>query len=216
MPSRSTQACASNLSPSLRTPTLRSEPMPCRLSNHQSASDSSRQVGWPRLLRTAARTMRTVNWALLDAEVSAGWPGRERNSCRNACVLRNPRKRKLKDMKGNNAAARRKSVRAGRSSALNRRSRSHIFGLDLKQPVIDEPPQQFRKMQAKQFRLNIEFVLELAIRSVNARRSGDKLPHARAGFVQTEVAFCLQIQEHGFLIKDTHKNVRKRFSAISK
>jgi hypothetical protein len=40
------------------------------------------------------------------------------------------------------------------------------FGLDLKQPVIDEPPQQFRKVQTKQFRLNVEFVLELAIRSV--------------------------------------------------
>src|SRR5579859_182992 len=132
--------------------------------------------------------MRTVKSARLDAELSVECLGRERDFCRNACVLRNPRRRKLRDTKGNSAAARTKSTRAGRSSALNRRRRSHIFGLDLKQSVIDEPPQQFRKVGAKQFRLNVEFVLKFPISSVDARRGGDQLPHTRAGFVQTEVA----------------------------
>src|SRR5580704_11240654 len=158
--------------------------------------------------------MRTVKFMDASVEGSDSWFGGESSLSSNACVLRNPRSRRLKYTRGNNAAARRKRPRARRSSALNRRSCSHIGWLDLEQSIVDEPPQQFREVQTKQLRLNVKFVLELPVRRVNARGGSDHLPHARTGLIQAEITLRLQIQEHGFLVQKTHQHVRQRFSAI--
>src|SRR5258708_3797576 len=85
--------------------------------------------------------------AVTEACLSAGpvadsWLASMRNRCSAACVARKPRHRKLRVTSGNNTRARRKSFCAGRSSALNRLSRSHISWKNLEQPAIHEPAQR--------------------------------------------------------------------------
>src|SRR6266436_4320737 len=100
------------------------------------------------------------------------------------------------EMRGKSSEARKKTPRAGLSSALNRRSGSHIGGHDVKQAVFNQPLQKFRKIRAEQFGVNVEFRRKVSISSINAGRRSHQLPHPRAGLVQTEITFRLQIQEY--------------------
>src|SRR5882762_9886799 len=102
---------------------------------------------------------------------TAGGPGFafERNRCSAVCVSRKPRHRKLRATSGSSTTARRKSFCAGRSSALNRRSRSHISGENLEQPAIHEPAQKFHQVGAEQFRFDIKFREKLLVSRVNVR-----------------------------------------------
>src|SRR6266436_8343961 len=131
----------------------------------------------------------------------------ERNRCSAACVAWKPRHRKLRVTNGSNTMARRKSFCAGRFSALNRRSRSHISRKNLEQPALHEPAQEFRQVGAKQFRFDIEFSEELLVSRVNVGRSRQQLPHARASFVQSEVLLGLEVQQDRFSIENADKNV---------
>src|SRR5260370_36158965 len=84
--SRSTQACAVNFSPSLRTPIRNCVAMPCRASNHHRERDRSRQVEGIGEFRAAASTMREVN--AHDSLAATGglvflW---EMNFCSKRCV----------------------------------------------------------------------------------------------------------------------------------
>src|SRR6266853_2451637 len=112
--------------------------------------------------------MCAVTAVLLSAgPVENSWLALVRNRCSAACVARKPRHRKLRVTNGSNTRARRKSFCAGRSSALNRRSRSHISRKNLEQPAIHEPAQKFREVGAEQFRFDIEFCKKLLVGHVN-------------------------------------------------
>src|SRR5260370_1105806 len=119
--------------------------------------------------------------SLLTRAVSDSWLAIDRNRCSAACVARKPRHRKLRATRGSSTMARRKSSCAGRSSALNRRSRTHIGRENLEQTAIHEPAQKFHQVGAKQFRFDIEFGEKLLGSHVNVRRTRHELPHARAG-----------------------------------
>src|SRR5689334_15395177 len=101
-------------------------------------------------------------------------------------VASNPRNFKLSPTTGSITSARRNSVCAGRSSALNRRRLSSISGQNLQQPVFDKMAQQFVQVLAKHFWLDVEFREEFLVRRVNVGRSRHHLPDARAGFIQAE------------------------------
>lgn len=83
--------------------------------------------------------------------------GAERVFCSVARVAWNPRSFKLRETTGSKSSARRNSVCAGRSSALKRRRFSSISVQNLKQPVLDEPVQQFAQVVAQQLWLDIIF-----------------------------------------------------------
>src|SRR5258708_13930219 len=104
---------------------------------------------------------------------------------------RKPRQRKRRVTRGSNTRARRKSFCAGRSSALNRRSRSHISRKNLEQPAIHEPAQQFDQVGAKQFRIDIEFREKLLVSRVNAGRTRQQRPTAPSSLFQSEVLLGL-------------------------
>src|SRR6266852_9626167 len=120
----------------------------------------------------------------------------ERNRCSAACVARKPRHRKLRATSGSSTMARRKSSCAGRSSALNRRSRSHISRENLEQTAFHEPAQKFHQVGAKQFRFDIELREKLPVSVVNVRRTRHEPPHPRAGLVQSEILLRFEIQQH--------------------
>src|SRR5260370_37827459 len=103
--------------------------------------------------------------------------------CSAACVGRKPRHRKLNVTNGSNTRARRKSFCAGRSSALNRLSRSHISRENLEQPAFHEPAQKFHQVGAQQFGIDFEFSEKLLVSSDNAWRTRQQLPHKRTSFV---------------------------------
>src|SRR5713226_294520 len=134
----------------------------------------------------------------------------EMNRCSAACVARKPRHRKLRATRGSSTMARRKSSCAGRSSALNRRSRSHISRENLEQPAIHEPAQKFHQVGAQQFGLDVEFREKLLVSRVNAGRSRQQLPHARASLVQSEVLLGFEVQQDRFSVENTDKNVGRR------
>src|SRR6266849_6027008 len=133
--------------------------------------------------------------SLLTRAASSFWLGFERNRCSAACVARKPRHRKLRATSGSSTMARRKSFCAGRSSALNRLSRSHISRENLEQPAIHEPAQKFHQVGAQQFGLDVEFREKLLVSRVNAGRSRQQLPHARASLVQSEVLLGFEVQQ---------------------
>src|SRR6266853_5535940 len=161
--------------------------------------------------------MCAVTAVLLSAgPVENSWLASTRNRCSAACVARKPRHRKLRVTSGNNTRARRKSFCAGRSSALNRLSRSLISGENLEQPAIHEPAQEFHQVGAKQFRFDIEFHEKLLVSRVNAGRSRQQLPHARASLVQSEVLFGLEVQQDRFAIENADKNVGRRDGSLRK
>src|SRR5258708_9785057 len=150
--------------------------------------------------------------AVTEVSLSAGpasdsVPALERSRCKAARVARKPRHRKLNVTNGSNTRARRKSICAGRSSALNRLSRSHISRKNLEQPAIHEPAQEFHQVGAKQFRFDIEFREKLLVTCVNAGRTRQRLPHARSSLVQPEVRFGLEVQQDRFAIENADKNV---------
>src|SRR5712664_4493250 len=138
------------------------------------------------------------------------------NRCNAACVARKPRHRRLSATSGSRTVARRKSSCAGRSSALNRLSRSHISRENLEQPAIHEPAQKFHQVGVKQFRFDIEFREKLLVSRVNAGRSRQQLPHARASLVQSEVLFGLEVQQDRFAIENADKNVGRRGGSARK
>src|SRR5260370_10874718 len=140
----------------------------------------------------------------------------ERNRCGAACVAWKPRHRKLSMPKGSKTRARRKAFCAGRSSAENRRSRSHISTKNLEQPDLHEPAQEFRQVGAKQFRFDIEFSEELLVGRVNVGGTRQQLPHARAGLVQSEVLLGLEIQQDRFAIKKADQHMGRGGSAVRK
>ncbi len=121
----------------------------CRIKSHQSVNDLAKHEGCTRPLRSATLTMCAVNAARLSnsPESCEGLPF-ETNRSNIACVPRNPRQRRLTATIGRRTIARRNKLCAGRSSALNRRSRSHISGEYLQQPVVHEPVQQFQKIRS--------------------------------------------------------------------
>src|SRR6266853_3186498 len=161
--------------------------------------------------------MCAVTAVLLSAgPVENSWLALVRNRCSAACVARKPRHRKLRVTSGNNTRARRKSFCAGRSSALNRLSRSHISWKNLEQPAIHEPAQEFPQVGAKQFRFDIEFHEKLPVSRVNAGRTHQQLPHARASLVQSEVLLGLEVQQDGFSIENTDKNVGRCGDSVRK
>src|SRR5437879_13303400 len=159
--------------------------------------------------------MCAVTAVLLSAgPVENSWLASIRNRCSAACVARKPRHRKLRVTSGNNTRARRKSFCAGRSSALNRLSRCHISWKNLEQPAIHEPAQEFHQVGAKQFRFHIEFREKLVVSRVNAGRTRQQLPHARAGLIQSEVLLCL-VDEHDRLsIEKADQHICRRSSAV--
>lgn len=118
----------------------KSAAIPCRTKSHQRVSDFAKHEGCTRLLRSAALTM---------CAVMAARPSASAESCEGLLfetdrssisrVPRNPRHRRLRETKGSSNSARRNMLCAGRSSALNRRSRSHIGGEYVKQPVVHKP-----------------------------------------------------------------------------
>src|SRR5229473_7486628 len=140
----------------------------------------------------------------------------ERKRCRAACVARKPRKCKLTATSGRSTVARRKSFRAGRSSALNRRNRSHISREYLEQPAIHEPAQKFRQVAVQHFRFDVEFREKFLVSRVNTRRSRHKLPHSRAYLVQSKVLLRLEIQQHRLPVQKANQNVRGRGGAAGK
>src|SRR5713226_8018570 len=152
--------------------------------------------------------------SLLTRAASSFWLAIERNRCSAACVARKPRHRKLRATRGSSTMARRKSSCAGRSSALNRRSRSHIRRKNLEQTAIHEPAQKFRQVGAKQFRFDIEFGEKLLVSHVNVRRTRHELPHPRAGLVQSEVLLRFEIQQDGFAIQKADQNVGRRGGSV--
>ena len=117
-------------------------------------------------------------------------------------------------MRGKSSEARKKTPRAGRSSALNRRSCSHIGGHDLQQAIFDQPLQKFRKIRAEQFSVNVEFRQKILISSINAGRRSRQLPHPRASLIQTEITFRLQIQEHRLSIENPHQHMLRNSRTI--
>src|SRR6266478_9200114 len=155
--------------------------------------------------------MFAVTAAALLARATTG-PGFafERNRSSAACVARKPRHRRLRATSGSSITARRKSSCTGRSSALNRRSRSHISWENLEQPAIHEPAQKFREVGAEQFRFDIEFCKKLLVGRVNVRRTRHELPHSRAGLVQSEVLLRLEIQQNRFPIQNADQHVARR------
>src|SRR5260370_17874515 len=140
--------------------------------------------------------------------------GRSRGSA--VGVDRKARHRKLRATRGSSTMARRKSSCAGRSSALNRRSRSHIRRKNLEQTAIHEPAQKFRQVGAKQFRFDIEFGEKLLVSHVNVRRTRHKLPHPRAGLVQSEVLLRFEIQKDGLPIQKAAQNLGRRGGSVRK
>src|SRR5206468_3046955 len=186
-------------------------------SSHQRARDFARQEGWTSPWRSAALTMCAVTEACLSlGPLADSWLASMRNRCSAACVARKPRHRRLRVTSGNNTRARRKSFCAGRSSALNRLSRSHISWKNLEQPAIHEPTQKFHQVGAKQFRFDIEFHHKLLVSRVNAGRTRQQLPHARASLVQSEVLLGLEVQQDGFSIENTDKNVGRCGGSVRK
>jgi len=129
---------------------------------------------------------------------------------------RKPRHRKLRVTSGSRTIARRKSTCAGRSSALNRRSRSHISGENLEQATIQESAQKFHQIGPKQFGFDIEFREKLLVGRVNIRRTRHNLPHSRAGLVQSEVLLRLEVQQDGFSIQEADQNVGRRGGSVRK
>src|SRR5260221_3650394 len=157
--------------------------------------------------------------AVTEASLSAGpaadsVPALERSRCKAARVARKPRHLKLNVTNGSNTRARRKSSCAGRSSALNRVSRSHISRENLEQPAFHEPAQKFHQVGAQQFGLDVEFREKLLVSRVNAGRTRQQLPHARASLVQSEVLLGLEIQQDRFSVENTDKNVGRRGGAV--
>jgi len=104
----------------------------------------------------AARTICAVKMARASASGFREPKGTERKCWREALVLRNPRHRKLIEMRGNTTDERRKSLCAGRSSALNCWIRSRISIMDSEQAKISEAPKEVRKVLTKQFCLDVE------------------------------------------------------------
>src|SRR6266478_6111389 len=92
--------------------------------------------------------------SLLTSEGSCSGRESERNSLRLDCVARKPRYRKLSATSGSKTIARKKSPCAGRSSALNRRNRSHISRKHLEQAAIQEPVQKLHQVGPQQLRLH--------------------------------------------------------------
>src|SRR5260370_13794027 len=140
----------------------------------------------------------------------------ERKRCSAACVARKPRQRKLMATSGNSTAARKKSFRAGRSSALNRRNRSHISREHLEQPTIYEPAQKFRQVAAQHLRFDVEFPEKFLVSRVNVWRIRHKLPHSRADLIEPKVLLRFEIQQHRFPIQEANQNVGRRTSAAGK
>src|SRR5260370_26214080 len=101
--------------------------------------------------------------SLLTRAVSDSWLAIDRNRCSAACVARKPRHRKLMTTRGSSTMARRKSSCAGRSSALNRWSRSHIRRKNLEQTAIHEPAQKFHQVGAKQVPFDIALCEKLLV-----------------------------------------------------
>src|SRR5712671_5699424 len=105
----------------------------------------------------------------------SGWAFESKN-VRLACVARKPRHRKLNAIIGRSTRACRNTFCTWRSSALNRRNRSHICGAHLEQSALNEPAKKVRQVGAQQFRFDFEFREQLVECHVNARGSRDKLP----------------------------------------
>src|SRR5258708_3055290 len=220
MLSRSTQAWASNLPSNLRAPTRSSDSMPWRRSSHQSASDFSKQVEPGQAWRPAALIMRAVIRVRSKASRGSVEPSRDtRRGCarkrrRDSCVARKPRTLRLTAITGKSIAARKKIPRASESSELKRRRGSHIGRAHLQQTVFHQPTYEVGQILAQKFRLDIVFIEKLLIGHFDFRRRGHQLPHARARFIQTEVAFRFDIQQDGFFIEETHQHVRGYAHAI--
>jgi len=104
----------------------------------------------------AARTICAVKMARASASGFREPKGTERKCWREALVLRNPRHRKLIEMRGNTTDERRKSLCAGRSSALNCWIHFRISIMDSEQAKISEAPKEVRKVLTKQFCLDVE------------------------------------------------------------
>src|SRR5258708_24459580 len=204
-PSRSTQACAANFSPSFLTPIRNCVAMFCRASNHHKQSERSRQVEDKREFRAAARTMRAVISTRSPRPSSgATFIGEPTNLCRTRCVDRNPHSRRLMVSNGSSIAARKNNPFAGRGSALNRRRRANIGGLRLDQSIFYKMGEKVGKVRPQKFRLDLKFLEQLAVSRGNRRRGGHQLPHPGADRVQSKIALRFQIEQHRFLVQNSN------------
>src|SRR5579885_3369502 len=159
--------------------------------------------------------MRAVRTAQFSAAAGRAW-GRAANRSSVAWVARNPRHRKLRRMSGRAMAARRNKRCARPSSALNRRSRSHIGGNYLQQAVLKKTACEFDKIGAKLFRVGVVFSEQLLESRMNAWRSSEQLPHARTRGVEPEIPLGFEIQENGLPIQKSHEDMRRDAGTIGK
>src|SRR5947207_2906219 len=190
--------------------------IPCRANSHHKASERSKHVEGTGELRVAAKTIRAVNFtqvsqlasfAALREFVTKFW--------RKFCVERKPRNRKLIEISGSSAAARKKIVFAGRGSELNRRRRAHIGGLRCDQAILDQVIEKLAKIRAQSLGINIKLFRKLIISRFNRRRGSHQLPHASTDRVQTEISFGIQIEQHRFLIEEADQNIFRDCCTVS-
>src|SRR5258707_15463081 len=127
-----------------------------------------------------------------------------------------PRTLRLRETSGNITNARKNSICAGRSGALNRRRLSSISGRNLQQAMFDEMADEFGQVRAQQFGVHVIFGEEFLVRSINIRRGCYQLPHARAGLIKAEIHFRFQVEQNRFLIQKPYQDVCGCGSSILK
>src|SRR5260370_27374 len=134
--------------------------------------------------------------------------------CRACCVARKPRILRLKEIAGKSTATRKNILRATESKALNRRSSSHIGWHNFEQAVFHQLAQQVGQIRAQQLEVHVVFIKQLLKSNLDLRCRGCKLPHPRAGLVQTKIALRLHIQQHRFFVDKAYQHMRGHDYAV--